>query len=108
MGAFNSIYDDFKCPVCDQTGRFEVQFKYGDCWQYIYQIGEKIKWGGNDKGIPGCEEVIIEAIGGPCPNCGEQYIEFDLLLKKDRIISITPIGTERPHETKEGYIIVKK
>lgn len=108
MGLFNTVHDDFKCPACGKTGPFEVQFKYGFTRQLDFKIGDTLTWEGQDVGIPGCEEVIVEAIGGPCPNCGEKYIEFDLLLKKDRIVSITPIGAERPYETKEGYIIVKQ
>lgn len=108
MGAFNMVYDNLKCPICGQVELFEIQFKFGDCWQNEYKIGDTIEWGGNDKGIPGCEEVIVQAIGGPCPNCGEDFIKFDLLLKKDRIIKATVVGTKRPNPVKEHYIIVKK
>lgn len=88
MGAFNTITGDAICPVCETMGRFDVQFKYGDTWQFHYAIGSKLRWGGNDIGTEGVKRVVVEAVGGPCSKCGADLIDFDLLIEDDILVRI--------------------
>jgi hypothetical protein len=107
MGAFNILKAATTCPVCRQAGTFEVQFKYGDTYQFKYTLGDQLKWGGNDIGVPGAKKVLVQALGGPCPNCGEDYLDFDILAEADRIVALKPVGKNRPDSTPEGFVILK-
>ena len=50
MGAYNTILVELACPFCGHRQEWTVQFKYGNCWQFEYHVGDKIRWGGNKKG----------------------------------------------------------
>lgn len=107
MSAFNVLVGLARCPGCEHVEEFEVQFKYGNTWQNRYKLGDKIQWGGNDIGQPDCERVVVEGIGGPCPHCGKDDIEFDIYLERDSLTSLTVLGLERANFSKKGYQIIK-
>ena len=50
MGAFNTVKSVARCPFFKNEQEWIIQFKYGDCWQYEYRIGDKLRWGGNQNG----------------------------------------------------------
>jgi hypothetical protein len=50
MGAFNTISFEASCPFCGNQQLWTIQFKYGNCRQFEYGIGDKLRWGGNKKG----------------------------------------------------------
>ncbi len=107
MSAFNTVTGQASCPNCKRTAEFEVQFKYGDTWQHSYRIGDKLRWGGNDIGIPGRRRVLVAGIGGPCPHCQSDYIDFDVLIENDRVLSIEPIKGARPASGPEGFVVLE-
>ena len=39
MGAFKTVNSITSCPFCNNEQEWTSQFKYGDCWQYVYRIG---------------------------------------------------------------------
>ena len=88
MTAFNTVFVRERCPSCKENGDFEVQFKYGNCWQINYVVGDYLRWGGNDVGTKGLEKVMVEGMAGPCPNCGVDYIKCEIYLSADRIIRV--------------------
>ena len=45
MGAFNTLKAVATCPRCRATVAIQIQFKYGDTWQYEYAIGDSLRWG---------------------------------------------------------------
>jgi hypothetical protein len=94
MGAFNTLVAETTCPSCGKKAIFEIQFKFGDTWQYHYTIGEKLRWGGNDKGFPNLPNAKIEGVGGPCPYCKEDCMDFDISLKYDEISGVEPAKWE--------------
>jgi hypothetical protein len=94
MSAFNILQAEAACPTCGCRGRFEIQFKYGDTWQYEYRIGDRLCWGGNDIGKPGLSEVQVQGVGGPCPNCGAEGQPFALMVKKDEIVAVRPASED--------------
>ena len=107
MGAFNTVRGETRCPSCGVRGEFEVQFKYGDTWQLEYRIGDELKWGGNDKGTRNAKKVAIEGIGGPCPNCGKDMLEFDVILENNVLMELIPIGEERRDASDAGYRVIE-
>jgi hypothetical protein len=107
MGAFNLARGPALCPNCNRSADFEVQFKYGDTWQHAYRVGDKIRWGGNDIGIPGRKRVLVEGIGGPCPHCKADNLDFDVLIEEDEIVGIEPVHGARRATGPEGFIVLE-
>ncbi len=106
MPAFNTVIGEATCPVCKHLVTFEVQFKYGGTWQYVYHLGESLKWGRNDIGNKDARCVLVEGIGNPCPNCGTEFIDFDVLVKDNVLVRLEPIGKSRPSTSPQGFIIL--
>ncbi|MGH9155738.1 MAG: hypothetical protein ACRD1K_07905 [Acidimicrobiales bacterium] len=78
-----------KCPNCGETSEKRIQFAYGDTWQLEYQVGERLGWGGNDKGVPGAARVIVRGFAEDCADCGSGE-EFDILVENDVLMGATP------------------
>lgn len=105
MGSFNVLRAQVACATCGKEAPFEIQFKYGHCWLLTYAPGDRLRWGGNDVGEPGVRRVRVEGIGGPCPVCGEDSLEFDLIVEYDRIVAVQPVGVHRESFLPEGYVV---
>jgi hypothetical protein len=92
MGAFNTlIVSDAPCPRCGYKQDWRIQFKYGDCWQYEYHIGEKLKWGGNDNGRNVGGRVRTDGIvdiDEKCRNCDIENVCAWIYLEENRFTSI--------------------
>ncbi len=108
MGAFNVVTGQVSCPSCGRTSEFDVQFKFGDTWQHSYRVGEKLRWGGNDIGEAGCELVIVEGIGGPCPYCHADHLDFEVVVENDVLTTIKPAPLSRTRSGPEGFIVLKR
>ena len=108
MSAFNTVTGEVQCPVCGKVATFCVQFKYGDTWQYAYRLGDSLRWGGNDIGCRDAERVKVEGIGGPCPHCGTEYLDFDLCIEGSRLVELRAIGTVRTSYSPQGFVIFKE
>jgi hypothetical protein len=106
MGAFNTLNAQTSCPICGRTGIFDIQFKYGHTWQLDYEIGDRLRWGGNDKGIPGHTKVLVEGIGGPCPHCGAEFVEVAILAENDILKAAIPLH-HWTTSTEEGYTVLE-
>jgi hypothetical protein len=108
MSAFNTVESLVACPSCGAARDFEVQFKFGDTWQHRYRIGDVVRWGGNNVGEPGHKEVLVEGIGGPCPTCCTEFLDFDVVIVDNRLAEVRPTTTPRAPGGAEGFIIVRK
>jgi hypothetical protein len=109
VGLFNTLIAPANCPVCKKRGIFHVQFKYGFTRQLDFMLGEPLQWSGteNDIGSSGARRVVVEGTAEPCPSCGEDFLEFDILVESDVIVSLTPIGKERPYEDPDGFSVIE-
>ena len=88
MSAFNTVELNRVCPNCRNKVTLRVQFKYGDMWQHVYHIGDRISWGGNDNGKPGAKRVVVDGAAEPCPVCGfDDETNFEVCLEDDRIVA---------------------
>jgi len=113
MGAFNILNVKITCPNChaDYVGR--IQFKFGETWQIEYEIGDKIKWGLNNKGKPDLEKVYVYGIleNDGCPICSSKNIEseYDLIVKNDVVTSVRPMQDHKIYHMVEdqNYAIPK-
>ncbi len=102
MGAFNTLEARAECPVCKKIGSFRIQFKYGDTWQYLYHLGDEIRWGGNDFGHRSLR-VRIEGISEKCPNCHTKWIEMDIMSEENILCEVRPVGVTRHCESSDGF-----
>jgi hypothetical protein len=106
MGAFNTVWAEAACPTCGARQLFAVQFKYGDTWQIEYRIGDRLRWGGNDKGVR-ARKVVVEGFGGPCSECKGGGFEFDLLVEDNILRRVAALGLSRDDAMPEGYRVVE-
>ena len=67
MSAFNRLHAEVRCPNCGDSSKQLIQFKFGDVWQYDYQLGDILRWGGNAVGRPGLAKVLVSGAGEECP-----------------------------------------
>jgi len=102
MGTFNILKTKIACASCNYSFDVEIQFKYGDTWQYIFKIGDELKWGGNDVGNPAFKNVLVYGIAGVniCPNCNVVNCEeFDLFIVDNKIHLIRPMESYQDYLT---------
>lgn len=95
MGAYNTVDlpDEEVCPACRSPVRRRAQFKYGDTWQHHYGVGDAIRWGRNDVGVP-AKEVRVLAYLEPCPTCnGDDDHVVEITVRDGRIESFRPGST---------------
>jgi hypothetical protein len=102
MGLFNTVEATVECPSCGKPMPVVVQFKYGATRQFKYRVGDRLRWGFNDVGSSRQERVIVEGIGGPCPGCGADDLEFDVVVIDGVITAVQPVGAIRPNPSSEG------
>jgi len=95
MGAFNTVKSEASCPFCGNKQEWTIQFKYGNCWQYKYRIGDKIRWGGNKKGSNVVGNVRTGGIAEEnCKRCGRDSINGAIYFT-DNIIKRVELMKER-------------
>jgi len=103
MGAYNILKTEIQCVHCKNTFCGDIQFKFGDTWQNIYIIGDKIGWGGADIGQPGYRKVKVYGIleQQECPICGLP-LEYDIIVEKDIIKYIAPLASLEDYNSEDG------
>jgi hypothetical protein len=115
VSGFNTVVSSKEevCPNCHSLIRWTAQFKYGDSSQHDYLVGDRISWGGNDKGRP-ARRVQVLGIPEECPVCGyEKDGIYDVFINNDVIVDVVP-GQEEPYMEAEargghyGYIILER
>jgi hypothetical protein len=105
MGAYNTLKIKTKCNGCSKEKDLLIQFKYGDTWDYQYNLGEKLRWGGNDIGIEGAKKVALDGVSEPCKDC-MAVSDYIIFLEKD-VISSFEINQNQFHfEDEEGYYTI--
>lgn len=88
MGAFNRLRAEARCPNCGQTMKQVIQFKFGDTWQYDYDLGDTLRWGGNDVGRPGLGKVIVLGTGEECPISHSGGEDFSVIIERDVLTAV--------------------
>ncbi len=113
MSAFNILRAECLCSSCQKKYSAILQFKYGECWQHEYLIGQKIKWGANNIGIPNVQKAKVFGIleNDICNACGEANNdnEFDILVQNDTIEKIEPLTNYEDYIEMDGcYQIIER
>ena len=106
MGLFNTVKSQVTCDSCKNELTVNVQFKYGDVYQHHYQLGDVIKWNGNNIGTPGHRKVVVEGVED-CQICGVEG-DYEVWLENDTIVAVRPAsGGYDFTATNEGYIVIE-
>jgi hypothetical protein len=103
MSAYNTLRVAVRCSNCANVSPHNIQFRYGDTWQYQYAIGDHIRWGGNDVGSPGARGVRVLGTSEECPICGHSGDEFVIVLRADVIAGVDD-EPERPFPMTGGAL----
>ena len=111
MSAYNTVRANLACPSCKSEMGVRVQFKFGDTWQHEYELGDVLRWGGNDVGERAVAHAVVDgAVEKCCPNCGYQA-DWDVYVhvRHDRLDRIEP-ADGRYDFAKVGrtYIVLEK
>jgi hypothetical protein len=105
VSAHNRLFLDHIDPETREKKRIALQFKRGRCYQIDYLLGERLKWGGNDKGEPGKKKVVVEGVEEGSIQEGKiryWYIFFE----NDVIISAEPDDGRYEFTNPDDYGIV--
>ncbi len=91
MGMFNTLFAEITCENCHHRQVEQIQFKFADTWLFEYRIGDRLQWGGNDKGRPGLSMVKVLGclVAKCCTVCRHPYhYDYDIIISHDIIKSI--------------------
>ena len=89
MSAFNTVTSNLSCPYCGENQEWSIQYKYGDCWQFNYVVGDIISWGGNDNGKNVGGKVRTDGIAeNKCQSCGSEDLEAEVHFNNNKIESV--------------------
>ncbi|MCW3465824.1 hypothetical protein [Chitinophaga nivalis] len=109
MSSFNTLIVEVSCPDCGEKHEAQIQFKFGNTWQFQYHIGDPIKWGGNDIGNSDLKEVKVYGIieSTICPFCNNSNIaeEYDIFIKENVIISVSQIESTKDYLNGNGEYV---
>jgi hypothetical protein len=47
-------------------------------------------------------------LGGQCPHCGADPVEFDVFVQQDRLAEVRPVGRERNWRSEEGFQVLEE
>ena len=74
-----------ECPGCHQKVDLAVQFYFGACTLDEYEIGDRLRWGQWDEGVPGHRLVVTYGVAiEACSRCGEDGPDaFDIFVEND-------------------------
>ena len=110
MGSFNTVRAEAACPHCGRTYPVVVQFKYGNTWQFEYEIGDAIRWGGNDIGERGARSVVVAGVAETRCTCrfdGEW--EFYVYIEGDTVVRVVPSDGRYDFATaSDGYLVLEE
>jgi hypothetical protein len=89
MSAFNVVHLHWHDPQTNKILDINVQFKYGDTWQYEYEVGDILKWGGNDIGIKDVKHVVV--FGALENDHSEVPEDFEVHIVDGKIEKVIPV-----------------
>jgi hypothetical protein len=110
MGAFNELKVNTKCNKCQHIMTIDIQFKYGETWQYIYQLKDLIKWGGRiDVGRSTYTKVKVYGVIEPsiCSICKENLPEeYDIYVIENLIEGISELQSLQDYSVNINYCLL--
>jgi hypothetical protein len=104
MGLFNTVTAIVDCPRCGSQREMDVQFFFGDLWNYRYRVGDQIRLGdGQEWALR--RRVVAQGTTHACPSCGASFLEFDIIIVNAVITAIEPHDPTRIFRIEQPYIV---
>lgn len=113
MSAFNTVLVPVICHTIGQVVELPIQFRYGNVWQYIYRLGDELRWGGNEVGDQEARKVVISGVAESCPACGygkslDDTVEYEIWVQDNKVVCALPAtGRYNFFEAGEYYIVLE-
>jgi len=105
MISHNTLIVEAYCSHCHEKTILKIQFQYGEVWDYIYYIGDELRWGAGGA-HPDGKLVVIDAITEECDVCDET--EDYLVFVENNIIKSTRQNEgEYQFFGVEGFIVLE-
>jgi hypothetical protein len=106
MTLYNTLLLDSVCPCCRERTTIKIQFRYGEVWDYIYFIGDEIKWGDGGAGEPGRKLVVLDGVSEACDMC-EETADFLIFVENDIIKTIRQNQGEYQFFGDDGFLVLE-
>lgn len=112
MGLFNTVRLLCYNPQSDQHVDIKVQFKYGETWQYEYEVGAILKWGGTSLDVGNKDFKCVVADGALDSFSGELEAlgvpeDFEVYIVNGKIEKVIPAtGQFDFFKAQETFIVV--
>lgn len=107
MAIFNEVRATLRCPECGKAHTAMVQFKFGELWQYEYELGDALRWGAtNDIGN---DQLVARVLGNyTCP-CNGRLRSAELLVDHGVSVAVREIDEDYANELEWSgdYVVVE-
>lgn len=108
MARYNIVFVPWRDESTGEPFDIKVRFRYGDVWQYEYEMGDALLWGDNDIGAADIKYVVVDGeLEGkpPYANFPEQ---FEVHIVNGRIFQVVPsTGKFDFDQAAEEFIVVE-
>ena len=106
MTNHNTLITEAVCPHCLEKATLKIQFQYGEVWDYIYQIGDELRWGSEDDEIPEHKLVVIDGVSEDCEICDETS-DYVIFAENNILKSVSQNYGEYLFLGAEGFLVLE-
>jgi hypothetical protein len=106
MGMLNYLITCYEDPKTHKKHKLMLQFKRGHCDLDDYRIGDKLKWSGRDRGVPGKRKVVVEAWNEESFHDKNAIVQWIVFIEDDVIVSVEPDTGQYVFSNPNDYGIV--
>jgi hypothetical protein len=104
MGLFSTVSAAVSCPRCGSAGRLDVQFSFGELWNYRYELGDRVILR-DDQSWALHKRVIARGLASSCRNCAVDCLEFDVVIERGILTRIEAHRPERAFPIDDPYVV---
>ena len=106
MVRYNTLMVESVCPICHEKVTIKIQFQYGEVWDYIYHLGDEIKWGNEDTDVRFKKLVVLDGVSEECEACDETG-DYLIFVENNVIKSVRQNHGEYHSFGAEGFLVLE-
>jgi hypothetical protein len=106
MPAYNRLHFGYSKRDADRVTKYIVQFKFGNCRLFDYQMGDKLLWGGYEKGVPGKKRVVVHGVAESGEGISDDPEYWLVFIENDVIKSVAPDDGRYNFKSRDGHHLV--
>jgi hypothetical protein len=103
---YNRLHFDYSKREADRVTKYIVQFKFGNCRLFDYQMGDELRWGGNDRGEPGKRRVVVRGVAETDDGISDDPEDWLIFIENEVIKSVEPDDGRYEFTNPDDYGIV--